>query len=107
MLAEVRETGIRVGVLSNAPVALARAARQSDWAHLVQEWFFSGELGVAKPDPAIYQLVARQLDVPEAKTYFFDDRHANVAAARDAGWNAFLWSTVAAARADLEELGVL
>ena len=48
----------------------------------------SGEVGVIKPDPAIYALHARSFGLEPARTLFIDDVQANVEAARDAGWQA-------------------
>ena len=50
--------------------------------------FASHELGLSKPDPAIYRHVERQLGYTGTQILFFDDAHENVIAARDVGWHA-------------------
>lgn len=82
-----------VSILSNAPVELAVRARRQEWAHYIDQWFFSGELRVAKPDARIYEIVAQSLSVLPSLILFFDDRQVNVDAALRAGWNARLWTS--------------
>ncbi|MBW3468202.1 HAD family hydrolase [Arthrospiribacter ruber] len=50
--------------------------------------FLSHEMGLAKPDKAIYQEVLEQLNVHGKKTIFFDDLLANVKGAEEVGINA-------------------
>ncbi len=45
----------------------------------------SGDVGVAKPDPAAYRLAAGRLQLPLPRCAFVDDVEANVAAARALG----------------------
>lgn len=51
--------------------------------------YSSHQLGVRKPDAAIYREALIRLDVPAARVLFFDDLEANVAGARAAGMRAF------------------
>jgi putative hydrolase of the HAD superfamily len=48
----------------------------------------SHQVGLRKPDPAIYHEALRRLDVPADAVLFFDDSAANVAAARRVGMRA-------------------
>ncbi len=50
--------------------------------------FASHELGLNKPDPAIYHHVERQLGYTGKQILFFDDAEENVIAAREVGWRA-------------------
>ena len=106
-LAELHDAGVKVAVLSNAPRELGAAARQADWAAWIDDWFFSGELGIAKPDDAIYAAVTSALGVDVSEIVFFDDRQINVDAARRAGWDAHLWTSGAAVRDTLRTMGLL
>lgn len=91
VLETVHRWGLRTGLLSNAPLALGRAVRYSDWAPLIDRVFISAELRLVKPDPAIYAAVTAELDVAPDEVAFIDDRPANVTAAAEFGWNAHLW----------------
>jgi 2-haloacid dehalogenase len=46
----------------------------------------SGFEKIAKPDPAIYALAARRFGHAPEAMLFIDDNAANVASARDCGW---------------------
>jgi len=48
----------------------------------------SGVEKIAKPDPAIYRLAERRFGHPAGAMLFIDDNLANVAAARELGWQA-------------------
>jgi len=50
--------------------------------------FSSCELGLRKPEAAIYEAVLRAIHVPAAETLFIDDRQDNVTGARLAGMKA-------------------
>ncbi|WP_413814175.1 HAD family hydrolase [Aureimonas sp. Leaf427] len=50
----------------------------------------SGEIGLIKPDRAIYDRHVRSFGLDPAKTLFFDDSARNVEGARAAGWQAEL-----------------
>lgn len=106
-LAALHEAGVRVAILSNAPHAMAQASRASDWARWVDDWFFSAELGLAKPDAEVYAAVTHALGVPPGEVVFFDDRRVNVDAALRAGWDAHLWTSGTAVQDTLRRLGLL
>lgn len=91
LLSSLSVQGVRMGILSNATLEMAQAARRTPWAPHIADWFFSAELRLAKPDPAIYLHVAGTLGLPPESILFIDDRAANVEAANQVGWNAHLW----------------
>lgn len=106
-LAGLHGAGVRVAILSNAPHAMAQASRSSDWAGWVDDWFFSAELGAAKPDADVYTTVTQHLGVRPDEILFFDDRQVNVDAALRAGWQAHLWTSAETVRRTLLDLGLL
>lgn len=106
-LAGLHDAGVRVAILSNAPHPMAQASRAADWSRWVDDWFFSAELGLAKPDDAIYAAVTAALGVPGDQVVFFDDRQVNVDAALRAGWDAHLWTSADAVQETLQRLGLL
>jgi putative hydrolase of the HAD superfamily len=106
-LAELHDAGVRLAILSNAPRELATVARQTDWSGWIDSWFFSCELGMAKPDDGIYAAVTSALGVDGSDIVFFDDRQPNVEAARRAGWNAQLWRSGTAVQHTLRTMGLL
>ncbi|QLF69699.1 HAD family phosphatase [Peteryoungia desertarenae] len=67
----------------------------------------SGEVGLIKPDVAIYELHAKDFGLQPAHTIFIDDSYANVEGARQAGWQAVHFTGAEQLRTDLAALGVL
>lgn len=67
----------------------------------------SGEVGLVKPDPAIYALAIERFGVVAADCVFIDDRAENVAGAVAAGMTGIVFTDAADTRARLEGLGLL
>jgi putative hydrolase of the HAD superfamily len=111
-LEDLNASGVRIAILSNAPLGMASKARAGNWAHLVDDWFFSSELSMAnelsmaKPDPRIYEAVTAKLGIQPSAVIFFDDRQVNVEAARAAGWRAELWTSAETVQKTLRDLGL-
>lgn len=66
----------------------------------------SGEVGLLKPDRAIYDHHVRTFALEPGATLFFDDSPANVEGAIAAGWQARHFTGAERMRADLAALGV-
>jgi putative hydrolase of the HAD superfamily len=84
--ARARAAGIRVGVISNS----WGAGPYDPYAgyHLHEHYdavIVSGEVGIRKPDPAIYLLAAEKLGLPAGACVLVDDVVANLPPAADLG----------------------
>ncbi|TDT32700.1 HAD family hydrolase [Naumannella halotolerans] len=88
MVAELIARGYELWLLSNAPHPMVRTARAADWSKPFSGGVFSAEVGLMKPDPRIYRFTSERIGVDPSQLIFFDDRPANVEAARTAGWRA-------------------
>lgn len=98
LIADLFAAGIPLALLSNAPRSHARSLRKQAWSKYFRHLLFSGELGTAKPDPAIWRVVSARLGSGPADCLFLDDRPENVASARQAGLRAELWTETTADR---------
>ena len=78
----VRAAGLRTGLLSNS---WGLEYQRDGWDTLFDAVVISGEVGLRKPDPAIYALAAQRLDLPPEQIVFVDDLRPNVHAAAAAG----------------------
>jgi putative hydrolase of the HAD superfamily len=107
ILEELNVARTRVFVLSNAPRSFAQTAPTFDWAHLVERYFFSGLMGVAKPSAEIYARVEEALGLPAEALWFVDDKIENVTTASNRGWHAHLWIDDADTRGWLVSEGFL
>jgi FMN phosphatase YigB (HAD superfamily) len=61
---------------------------------------------MAKPDPAIYRYVLKELGVQPETTLFIDDRQVNVEAANAMGMKGLVFTTVEQLRIDLMTQGL-
>ena len=66
----------------------------------------SHEVGLLKPDRAIYELTLRHSGLEAGRTLFIDDIHANVEGARAVGMRAIQFQDVGQVRQELTKLGV-
>lgn len=96
LLVTLTAAGVRVGVVSDIHVDL-RPTFASHllpdgrcWADLVHTWALSFELGVAKPDPAIFQAALDRLDLPASDVLMVGDRGGWDGAAVDVGMTTLL-----------------
>ncbi|MCS7480860.1 HAD-IA family hydrolase [Umezawaea endophytica] len=96
-----------LALLSNAPSSFGRVVEEQPWAKNFRHLVFSGDLGVAKPDPAIWEALARRLGTTPEDCVFFDDRQSNIDGALEAGMGGVLWLGAVPAREQLVRLGVL
>ncbi|MFO1035443.1 MAG: HAD family phosphatase [Geminicoccaceae bacterium] len=74
---------------------------------LFREIFVSGELGLAKPDAAIFRHVLNDLDRPAERCLFIDDSGPNIACADALGFRTHRFVDAAGLRRDLMSLGLL
>jgi len=75
----------KLSVLSNADVSL-RGRLERDGIHrLFDDVVVSAEVGMAKPEPAIFHLAADRLGLAPRECVFVDDWDDNVTAAREVG----------------------
>lgn len=77
-----RQAGVRTGLLSNS---WGFDYPRDGWAELFDATVISGEVGLRKPDPAIYLHTCAQLGVPPEACVFVDDLRPNVRAAVGVG----------------------
>ncbi|MCM2440874.1 HAD family phosphatase [Agrobacterium vitis] len=67
----------------------------------------SGEIGLIKPDVAIYHRHATDFGLDPAHSIFIDDSLPNVVGAKAAGWQAVHFVGPEKLKADLQDLGVI
>jgi putative hydrolase of the HAD superfamily len=91
VLARLRAGGARLAVVSNWDVSLHDVLERTGLRPLVDAVVISAELGVAKPDPAIFRAALQRLDAtPHVALHVGDSVEYDVAGARAAGIDAVL-----------------
>ncbi|WP_020670522.1 HAD family hydrolase [Amycolatopsis nigrescens] len=99
---ELRDRGVPTALLSNAAGGSGEVKRR--FSRYFDAVVFSGEVGVAKPDPRIYLLTAGLLGVPADSCVFVDDSAVNVAGAVAAGMTGVRHSSVTGTLSELRVL---
>jgi epoxide hydrolase-like predicted phosphatase len=78
-----RRAGVRTAMLSNSWGEDRYDRAQLE--RLFDAWVISGQVGVRKPDPAIYALAAERIGLPPQECVFVDDLPGNLKPARALG----------------------
>lgn len=108
ILDELRRRGVRLYALTNFsretwPLAKARF----EFLSWFEDAIVSGEHGIVKPDPRIFELAISRCRLKPAQTAFIDDVPANVEAGRACGLRAIQFTSPAKLRGDLAALRLL
>ena len=94
----------KLAVLSNSPAGLARWLADWEILDLFDVVVCSGDEGVVKPDPAIFELTLERLGVAPEEVTFVDDYPGHVEAARALGLHAIHFTTAEALVDELDDL---
>ncbi len=97
-----RRAGVKTGLLSNS-WGLSLYPRQR-LAELLDVVVISGEVGLRKPDPAIFRLILDELDVAAEECVYVDDHAGHLDAARGLGMATLLHTSPSATILELEAL---
>ena len=101
------DAGLDVTMLTNfAADTFAEARRRFHFLNAPRGVTVSGEVGLIKPDRAIYDHHAQHFSLSPANTLFIDDMPYNVAGAQGAGWHAVQFSGADKLKTDLKKLGL-
>lgn len=109
ILRTLRDRGVRLVALTNWSAETIHHLREvfpDVWA-LFDDIVVSGAEGVAKPDPEIFDVLARRLGHPLEGVFYVDDSARNVGAARAAGMDAVHFTDAASLRGELERRALL
>lgn len=94
-----------IGVLSNAGTSWIRdefltASEAATFSDII----LSYEVGLIKPDPAIFYLACERLGVKPAETVFVDDQRHNFEAANTLGMKGILYTNFVQFKHDLQQI---
>lgn len=103
----LKEHGLQTGILSNMGDSVLESIAQSfAWIEDFDVLIWSFEHRLAKPEPAIYELLLERLGTVPEETLFLDDKLENIEAARQLGIRGLQFSTVDQLREDLISSGL-
>ena len=97
-----------IGLLTNSPQGLVRIILQR---HNLEQYFddivISGEVKLVKPDPKIFELAGRKMNVLATEAIFIDDLSECLHGAEQIGMTTILFQGLDKLKANLEALGVI
>ena len=102
----IKQAGFRLGILSNMGDGVLDYLRpRFSWLAQFDYLTWSCELGVVKPDPAIYLHTVKKLNVSPERALFIDNLQKNIAGAEAIGLNAALFENPEQLQNDLARRG--
>jgi putative hydrolase of the HAD superfamily len=101
-VAKARAAGFKTGLLSNS-WGLSGYPRER-LAQICDDVVISAEVGMRKPDPAIFELSVSRLGVEPEASVFVDDHPGHLKAAAEAGITTVLHRSPASTITELQEL---
>jgi putative hydrolase of the HAD superfamily len=102
----IKAAGFRIGILSNMGYGvLEQMLARFSWLSQFDQLTWSCELGVVKPDPAIYLHTIKKLNVKPEQALFIDNLQKNIVGAEEVGLRAALFENVEQLQRDLARRG--
>jgi len=108
LVGRLRAAGYKLVLLSNTDVVrYAFIRRRFPETQIFDAYVLSYEVGLMKPDPAIYFEAARRAGSENAECLFIDDLVENVEGARGVGMQALHYTPATDLAAELKNLGLI
>jgi putative hydrolase of the HAD superfamily len=106
LLRRLKAAGVPLYALTNNTREIVVYHRQNtDLIGLFDDVMVSADIGLRKPDPAIYQHMLDKHRLKAQDTVFIDDMPENVKAAQDMGIDAFVFTSPGQCRHELTKRG--
>jgi putative hydrolase of the HAD superfamily len=96
------DTGVRTGVISNSWGGTSYDV--ADWRSLFDAIVISGEVGLHKPGPEIFELALSEIGLPASECVFIDDLKENIEGAEAVGITGILHRGADSTLPELERL---
>jgi 2-haloacid dehalogenase len=107
IVTELADLGLRLLGLTNwSAETIHHAPVAAPAISLLEDLLVSGREGLAKPDPAIFELLIERYGLTPAETFFTDDSPANIETARSLGLQVHLFTGAQGLRTALRAHGV-
>jgi putative hydrolase of the HAD superfamily len=107
LLRQLKAGGYQLYLLSNASKRFYQYRSQLPALRLLDGFVISADYRVAKPQARIYEILCERYGLQPEQCFFTDDLPQNVQAAREAGWQAEVFTSPEAYRALLIQKGIL
>jgi len=107
LVGQLKGKGIPIAMLSNIDDRLARLIRDFGLYEPFDPCLLSCEIGLEKPDPKIYDVLLKKMNLPAKEIVFIDDRLENIEAAQKLGFDAILFTSQEQLQKELSKRGLL
>lgn len=108
IMKRLKQAGYPLYGLSNWSAETFPIARKKyDFFHLLDDAVISGEVGLIKPEPEIFELVLKKIGKPAHECLFIDDALANIQQAQKMGFVTVHFQSPKHLEQELLSLGVL
>lgn len=108
LMAALKARGLAVHGLTNMPSSVfPQLCARFPEIGLLDPTIVSGDEGVVKPDPRIFEILIQRTGLHPTRTLFIDDSRANVEAAAKLGFSTHRFQTAERLRGDLAALGLI
>ena len=107
LIDQLKEKGIRVGMLSNIDDRYTKLIRDFGFYEPFEPCLLSCEMGLEKPDPKAYELLLNTMKLPAGDIVFIDDKAENVEAAKKIGIDAIVFKSQEQLREELSKRELL
>jgi 2-haloacid dehalogenase len=108
LLSDLRHQGIPLYALSNwSAETFPFALKRFEFLKWFEGIMLSGEVGLVKPDPKIYDLFLKTFAINPPSAVYIDDLEPNVRSAAAVGMHGILFTDPAALRSDLSRVGFI
>jgi len=108
LVEELKEQQIRIGLLSNIPERVAKLFRDFCWYDPFKAvCLLSCDIKIKKPDPDVYRLLLKTLNLKPQEIVFIDDQQDNIDSAKELGIDAILFHSEEQLRIELSMRGII
>ncbi|MBU0576483.1 HAD-IA family hydrolase [Patescibacteria group bacterium] len=103
-ISDLRSRGYKTGLLSNATKEVGRILRLEGLDKYFDSFFISAEIGLQKPDPQTFELLATSLEVSINNLIFIDDAEKSLSTADICGYTPVLFKSFEQMKEEVEKL---
>lgn len=104
----LRDQGLKVGMVANAPLPIALAVPTFPWARdSFDSLTFSSQVGAPKPSYRIYKQALADIGLPADKVVMIDDRERHLRKADTMGMKTLQWREACQVAGELADHGVV
>ena len=106
LISRLKSRGYKVGILSNNSIEKAQKIRSSEIAKYFDTMVFSEETGHMKPQPEIFEVFIKNLEIKMEELAFVDDTEQSLKTAKEIGFHPVLFVGYENLVKDLQFLGI-